>query len=109
MNVYLLNPDPSFDNSFFSYDLGDRTYRFRMTYNYRLSLFVIDVFDTDGNHLAAAPLINNVPLFYLYEGGTIWPGDLMLYNNTGDKKHCGKKELNTSHLLGCFLYEGPEQ
>lgn len=98
-NFFTLKPDVDFDSSFWSQDIGEETYTFDIRFNDRLELWILTIFDIDGEALASTPLLNEIPFLRLYDKTNLWNGDVMLTDDLNSKIPCGRNDLTVKYSL----------
>ena len=100
MTTYLnLQPDIAFDSSTFNQDIEDSNYTFNLRFNDRMEVWVMTIFNPDGEAIAAANLLNNIPLFRLYSRDDLFSGDVILSDDLNSKIACGRDDLNVKYTL----------
>lgn len=106
MSVLQLQPDTDFDISLFNQDVDLQNYTFQTSYNDRLELWILTIFDQDKNAIASMPILNETPLFRLYsrDSTEIFSSDVILTDDLGSKVQCGRDGLNFKYTL--TLIEG---
>lgn len=100
MNVLQLLPDTDFDINLFNQDIDNKNYTFQFSFNYKLNLWVVTIFDAEKNAIASAPLLNEFPIFRLYSRDRgIFSGDVILLDDLKSKIQGSRDSINVTHTL----------